>query len=79
MAASLLVAKVFHLHMCPIQWHVKARWLPPLGLNAPIMAMLSLVQDLQWQFFGPNLDRGLFLQPPTPVLRATMNASKEDW
>ena len=79
LAACLSVVKLARLHMRPIQWHVKIRWAPHMGLNAPIVVTLSLVGHLQWWLSEPNLERGLLLQPPSPELRVTTDASMEGW
>jgi hypothetical protein len=79
MAACLSVVKLARLFMRPVQWHVKNRWSPTLGLQARIMVTLSLVADLQWWLSISNLQQGLRLQPPLPQLTVTTDASLQGW
>ena len=75
MAACLSVVRLARLHMRPIQWHVKDRWSPALGLSALIMVTRSLTSHLQWWLLSHNLEQGLHLQLPLPDLTVTTDAS----
>ena len=79
MASCLAVVPYARLYMRPIQWHVKDRWNPTKGLNAPIMVNMALTEHLQWWLSPTNLQQGVLLSPPAHTLTVTTDASLQGW
>ena len=72
MVATLLVIPYAHLHMRPVQWHLKDRWLSLFGLNHWMFMNANLVRDLQWWMMESNLlERRPFMHPPHTVTVTT--------
>ena len=79
MASCISVVWLARLYMRPIQMHVKDRWAPHLGLQAPIMVTRALTVELLWWLDQSNLEKGLKLQPPVPQLTVTTDACPQGW
>jgi len=79
MAACLEVVRYARLAMRPIQWFVKDHWSSPLGLNHRVMITRNLASHVQWWTLKTNLAQGVELQPDSPSLVITTDASLEGW
>jgi hypothetical protein len=78
-ASCRSVVKWAILFMRPMQWHVKDRWTPHIGLEVPIMVTQVLESHLQWWLHQPNLEWDLILQPPVQDPTVTTDACPEGW
>ncbi len=80
MASTIQVVEYAHLHMHPIQWHLKERWTAlHNGLNHPVMISRKVADAVLWWTREGNLLKGLPLSPLPPSLTVTTDASMEGW
>ena len=68
-----------HLHMRPIQWHLKRHWHVPEVLEKVIPVPLSLHPHLDWWLDENNVLRGQPLHPLQHALQVFTDASNEGW
>ena len=68
-----------HLHMRPIQWHLKNSWRIPESLEKVIPIPNSLHPHLQWWLKEHNVLTGQPLHPIKHALQIFTDASKEGW
>ena len=68
-----------HLHMRPIQWHLKRHWHVPEILEKVIPVPVSLHPHLDWWLKEENVLRGQFLHPLQHALQVFTDASNEGW
>ena len=68
-----------HLHMRPIQWHLKNNWRVPESLEKVIPVPRSLHPHLQWWLVEKNVLTGQPLHPLKHALQIFTDASKEGW
>ena len=68
-----------HLHMRPIQWHLKNKWGKPESLEKMIPIASSLHPHLQWWLEEDNVLTGQPLHPIKHALQVFTDASKEGW
>ena len=68
-----------HLHMRPIQWHLKNNWRVPESLEKVIPIPRSLHPHLQWWLEEENVLTGQPLHPIKHALQIFTDASKEGW
>ena len=52
-----------HLHMRPIQWHLKANWHVPESLEKPVLSPKSVYKHLEWWLQEENILVGQPLHP----------------
>ena len=68
-----------HLHMRPIQWHLKNNWRVPESLEKVIPVPKSLHPHLKWRLEESNVSQGQPLHPLKHALQLFTDASKEGW
>ena len=68
-----------HLHMRPMQWHLKNSWRIPESLEKVIPIPNSLHPHLQWWLKKHNVLTGQPLHPINHALQIFTDASKEGW
>ena len=68
-----------HLHMRPIQWHLKKNWRILESLEKVIPIPRSLHPHLQWWLEEDNVLTGQPLHPMQYALQIFTDASKEGW
>ena len=68
-----------HLHMRPIQWHLKNNWRVPESLEKVIPVPNSLHPHLRWWLEESNVLLGQPLHPLKHALQIFTDASKEGW
>ena len=78
MAATIQCVPDARLRMRPIQWHVKNRWTSG-SFDQLIMVTCKVREALLWWTCPLNLAQGLPLDPPSPQLTVTTDASIEGW
>ena len=58
-----------HLEMCPLQWHLRDRWLPVMGDPSALIPWLQEVNDsIVWWMDATNLEVGVPLSSPALFL-----------
>ena len=68
-----------HLHMRPIQWHLKKNWHVPEILEKVIPVPQSLHPHLDWWLDETNVLRGQPLHPLQHAVQLFTDASNEGW
>ena len=68
-----------HLHMRPIQWHLKNNWRVPETMEKTIPIPKSLHPHLEWWLEESNVITGQPLHPPKQALQIFTDTSKEGW
>ena len=75
----MLIGVSGHLHMRPIQWHLKNHWHVPEVLEKEIPLPRSLYPHLQWWLDEDNVLRGQPLHLLQHALQLFTDASNEGW
>ena len=68
-----------HLHVRPIQWHLKNNWRVPESMEKVIPIPKSLHPHLKWWLEESNVLSGQPLNPLKHALQLFTDASKEGW
>ena len=68
-----------HLHMRPVQWHLKQHWHVPKSLEKVIPLPHSLHPHLDWWLNKSNVLRGQPLHPLQHALQMFTDAANEGW
>ena len=79
MASTITTVDMARLRMRPIQWFVKAAWLPDQGFSFPIMMKGTLLPSLRWWTESENLSQGMPFVPAPHTLTLTTDSSMEGW